>query len=111
MLRLIFDNGLDVYTSIELQNELKEVLGRKKFSKYLNFPLTKYIAFHNKLSRKIHTTKIIDHIPDPKDNFLFDLAIVAKASCIVTGDKLLLNLKKVHNVKVISLSEFKKTWI
>ena len=108
LLELIFNNDLEVFTSNELQNELQEVLSRSKFKKYLNAPIENYIAFHRKVATKISPSKVIDFIPDPKDNFLFDLAIAADAGYVITGDKILLALKKVYKVQVISLSAFKK---
>lgn len=95
LLKLIFNNDLEVFTSKELQNELQEVLSRSKFKKYLNAPIEKYIAFHRKVATKINASKIIDFIPDPKDNFLFDLAVAADAGYVITGDKILLSLKEV----------------
>jgi hypothetical protein len=51
-------------------------------------------------SRKVKLCK------DPRDNFLLELAQEAKADFIVSGDKLVLELKKYKNTKIISPKEF-----
>lgn len=48
-----------------------------------------------------------DGSPDPKDNYLFDLAIQYDATQLDTGEKRLLEMKKAGGVIIISLAEFK----
>ncbi len=43
---------------------------------------------------------------DPKDNFLISLAIDGKASYLLTGDKDLLELKKIEKTAIITLAEY-----
>jgi len=45
--------------------------------------------------------------PDPKDDYLFDLALQFEADYLITGDKKLLAMESVENVQVISLRDFK----
>jgi predicted nucleic acid-binding protein len=47
---------------------------------------------------------------DPKDNKIIEAAIAGKAKFIVTGDTHhLLPLKKIENIKIVSVKEFLKT--
>ena len=46
---------------------------------------------------------------DPKDNIIIEAAITGNAKYIVTGDaRHLLPLKKVGNIKIVSVNEFLK---
>ncbi|QQS30547.1 MAG: putative toxin-antitoxin system toxin component, PIN family [Sphingobacteriales bacterium] len=87
--RLILDNDLTIYRSEKLTQELTEVISRKKFSGYLSLPIINYISFYKSLTKNIKPKIVYGNSPDPNDNFLFELAIAAKATHIVTGDKIL----------------------
>ena len=67
-------------------SELKEVITRKKF-KSKNFNIEKLVDFYNGITEFCETTPLFTDCPDPKDNFLFDLAIQGKANYLVSGDK------------------------
>ena len=65
--------------------ELEDVLSRKKFQKYeINFDRT--IAFYKNLTEFCETQALFKDCPDPKDNFLFDLALQGDAKYLVSGD-------------------------
>ena len=100
---------LKIFTSDALIDELKEVIERRKISKYLIAPSKEYIDFHkNSCTRIKHVKTFYQGLPDADDNFLIDLALEAKASFIVTGDKKLLEVKRVLGVQFISLNSFEK---
>ena len=103
---LIIDKNLLVHTSEELIKELEDVLSRKKFKKYLSLPIKEYIDFHKELCILYKTKPVSTECPDPKDNFLYDLAIQSKSKYIVTGDKVLL-LQNHPKFNFISLIQFK----
>lgn len=105
---LVVDNELIVYSSKELVEELTEVLGRKKFVKYLSLKVEDYIDLHKDLVDMVETEAVYFQCPDPKDNFLFDLALQSNTKIIVTGDKVLLNLENVEGIAIISLTAFKE---
>ncbi len=106
LVTIILDNDLSVYTSQTLIDELTEVLSRKKFAKYLTLPIQEYVAFHSSLTILIETEALYQSSPDPKDNFLFDLAFKTNCEALVTGDKKLLELDSIDNVAIITLSDF-----
>ena len=87
--------------------ELREVLTRQKFQKY-NFNVEKLLYFYTQISEFVKTTPQFTDCPDPKDNFLFDLAIQGKADFLVSGDKKVLETPlKSESIKVRSLTAFK----
>src|SRR5262249_21169876 len=51
-------------------------------------------------SRRLHI------LTDEPDNRLLECALMGKASCIVTGDKHMLKLKRYEGVSMIRLAEF-----
>jgi uncharacterized protein len=104
---LILDNDLVVLTSKELVDELTEVLGRKKFGKYLTLPVSEYVSIHLDLTSPVGTVAKFDESPDPKDNFLFDIALQHRARYLVTGDRKLLAMQRVKPVEVVSLTTFR----
>jgi hypothetical protein len=105
---LVIENDLTVYSSERLIAELEEVLARPEISQHLSLPLEDYVNFHRNLAEVSRVNYAFRGSPDPKDDFLFDLALSADATHLVTNDKLLLGLGQVRNVKVISLLELMK---
>ncbi len=105
---IIFENNLIVYSSERLIAELEDVLGRPQIASHLTLPIAEYVDFHREITDVTGVNYAFRGSPDPKDDFLFDLALSAEATHIVTNDKPLLGLGQVRNVKVISLSEFLK---
>ena len=88
--------------------ELRDVLSRKKIQKY-NVDVEKTLAFYINLTEFCETKPLFKDCPDPKDNFLFDLAIQGNADYLVSGDKKVLEtLLKSENLKLISLTAFKQ---
>ena len=89
-------------------SELKEVITRKKF-KSKNFNIEKLIDFYNGITEFCETEPLFKGCPDPKDNFLFDLAIQGKANYLVSGDKKVLETQFKSNTLILTtLAEFKE---
>ena len=87
--------------------ELREVLSRKKFQKY-KVDVDKTIAFYINLTEFCETEPLFKDCLDPKDNFLFDLAIQGKADYLVSGDKKVLETHLINkNLKVTTLASFR----
>jgi putative PIN family toxin of toxin-antitoxin system len=102
----VIDKGFEVFISIELINELEDVLQRQKFRKYLKKPPVDFVnavaQFGNLIEPKFQNIKS----PDAKDDYLFCLAL-ASESIIVSGDKSLINWENAP-VQVITLATFFK---
>lgn len=105
---LVFDYKLTLLSSPALADELAEVLSRRKFIKYLTLPVDDYVAFHHSLTTRLYPKIRFTDSPDPKDNFLFDLAIQYRAGYLVTGDRKLLAMPPLKQVQVISLTAFRE---
>lgn len=103
----VLENDFEVFISIELITELQDVLQREKFKKYLKESPVEFsnavAQFGNLIKPEFH--KI--NSPDPKDDYLFSLALSSK-SIIVSGDKALVNWKNAP-VKIITLATFLKS--
>ncbi len=105
---LIFSDKIQIIYSEKLLNEFIEVTQRDKFRKFislddleviLNF-LGDFAIFVENIEKKYTLCR------DLKDNFLLDLAVTAKADFLVTGDKDLLEIKTLENVRIISPTDF-----
>ncbi|MCL2651631.1 MAG: putative toxin-antitoxin system toxin component, PIN family [Candidatus Azobacteroides sp.] len=89
-------------------SELKEVITRKKF-KSKNFKVEKLIEFYNGITEFCATKPLFKDCPDPKDNFLFDLAIQGKANYLVSGDKKVLETRLKSKALILTtLTSFKE---
>ncbi len=94
--------------SEETLNEFIKVLHYPKFSlteeeiEYLLqfeiLPYSKIVEVTFKFDKEI--------CPDKDDLKFLELAVSAKADYIITGDKDLLNLKKINKIKILSPKEF-----
>jgi len=108
LLAMSFKNNVTFLPSIPSIAELKEVLSRKKFAKY-DFDFEEIISLYTDISEFCETKPVFKDCPDPKDNFLFDLAIQGNADYLVSGDtKVLETPLKNETIKVINLTAFKE---
>ena len=107
IIELIKNNDVFFYRSEELISELKDVINRPKFSKYFPNGTQEYILFVERFSKLFLTQAIFDQCPDPKDNYLFDLAYQSHSNFLVSGDKKVLAVPVKQPLKLLSLSAFK----
>lgn len=104
------ENEITLFTCTALTNEFEEVLSRKKFKKYVTPPISKYVSVHKKIAHLVDIDYSFTGSPDPKDDFLFDLAEHTKATHLVTGDKKLWDFSY-KRLQIISHTDFKKLFI
>jgi len=104
---MIENNNVFFYRSIELILELVEVINRPKFAKYFSNGTKDHIAFVEQVAELFHTQPVFDLCPDPKDNYLFDLAYQSKSNYLVSEDKKVLSTPVKQSLKTRSLSGFK----
>lgn len=100
---------LQVAVSKELKKELNQVLKKP----YINRILEDQKSIKPILGRLFNKAVMIYpesinevSFPDEKDHFLLELAVTAKSEIIVTGDKELLNVKKVRNIQILNPKQF-----
>jgi len=107
LIKLRRENNVLFLRSLPSMAELKSVVSRKKFQKN-NFNVDKLMRFYIGISNFCATMPQFNDCPDPKDNFLFDLAIQGKADFLVSGDKKVLETPlRSESIKVRNLTAFK----
>ena len=102
-------NG-EVLLSLDLLEELNEVLGRKKFNRYVtNEEREEFLETLIERAVLIEIVENIQECRDPKDDKVLELALNGEAQYIITGDRDLLVLNPFRNVRVITVEDFLKT--
>ncbi|MDO4683576.1 MAG: putative toxin-antitoxin system toxin component, PIN family [Lautropia sp.] len=98
----------DVAASDETLVEVHEVLNRPKFDRYLSaFQRLQYLRAYREAVVLIEVRTHITDSPDPKDNKFLALALDARATLLVSGDKKdLLALSPYRGVRILSVAEF-----
>jgi len=98
--------------SAPVLSEFKEVVFRKKFDKYfLNNEERREAIESLEINALVFSPKIkINACRDPKDDKFLELAIVAEASCIITGDQDLLVLHPFNGISILSATDFLKSF-
>lgn len=99
------DSNLGI--SEPLLREFMEVLWRPKFDKYFTeAERTEVISEVLKYCVHFLPTKKINTSSDPDDNMILELALTAKADCIISGDPHLLILNPFRDIPIMSASDF-----
>lgn len=94
-------------TSLTLLNELRAVLSRPKFDRYL--PRDERDLFLVALIRDSILVEIGERITvcrDPKDDHVLELAVSGQATCIASGDKDLLALHPFRGIPILKPADF-----
>ncbi|MEP6628055.1 MAG: putative toxin-antitoxin system toxin component, PIN family [Ginsengibacter sp.] len=96
-----------IVESIETLNEFCDVFIRAKFDKYISFDKRlKIINDFMEIAIPQKITETIIDCRDSKDNKFLELAVAAKASCIITGDKDLLVLHPFRGIPILNSTDF-----
>ena len=107
----IAEKGIILYSKSTLA-ELREVLNRRKFDKYLQIEeRQKFLIKFFDTSRRILIQETISICRDAKDNKFLELAVNGDAKFIITGDQDLLILNPFRGINIITpellVSEFR----
>jgi len=95
--------------SQELIEEFIEVANRPKFKNYfVKSDLLILLESIEEYADYIDVTTRLKLCRDDKDNFLLSLSIDSKAKYLITGDKDLLDLKKIKGTEIITIAGFLK---
>jgi uncharacterized protein len=99
---------LILFASTDTLDELKHKLNSQKFATYgiTQTDIDDFVAFYEQAVLVITINQKVSLSRDPKDNMFLELAQAVAANYIVTGDKDLLDLKKIKDTKIIKPSEF-----
>lgn len=108
-LEAVYDGKVRMVISPEMLIELEDVLSRPKFN-YNISQIRKMMTVIVQASIIVEPDTKLDLVKkDPKDNMIIEAAMSGNAKYIITGDTHhLLPLKKVGNIKIISVNEFLK---
>ena len=102
------ENG-SVLISLEMLEELNEVLGRKKFDRYLTIEeREEFLATFVERTVLIEIVVNVQACRDPKDDKVLDLTLNGDADYIITGDRDLLVLHPFCGVQIVTVENFLK---
>jgi len=98
---ILEDELLEILLDKTLFGEIREVINRPKFSKYVSKDqIADFLKLLLERSLFINTKAIITFSPDPKDDFLLALCKDGQADYLLTGNKIdLLDLKQFGKTK------------
>lgn len=87
--------------------ELSEVLGRKKFDRYVTREeREQFLAMLLSEATLVEITDAVHLCRDPKDDKFLELVVSGNASCLVTGDQDLLVLHPFRSVPILTAAQF-----
>lgn len=104
VLRLALDRKIQLVTSEVLLVELQEVIS-KKFPQ-LGSKLPLIMKRIRKRSQIVQPKESLNISRDKDDNRVLEAAIEGECTYIITGDKDLLDLKQLKNVKILTAEQF-----
>ena len=101
-------NNIEVFTTDELVDELRDVLNRPKFKKQFPYPVSDFANLHLAACTSIKIRTKFTGFSDKDDNFLFDLALKTGAHFLITSDKLLLAYEPEFELKIMTFNKFRQ---
>ena len=108
VLRYALANG-DVLLSLQILEELNEVLGREKFNRYVTSEeREEFLAGLVERAALVEIVENVQECRDPKDDKILELAWNGKAQYIITGDKDLLVLHPFRGIAIVPTDELLK---
>ena len=106
---ILTDGTVSIVMTDILQQEIMTVASRPKFARYFApEACDRLLAFLRARSEDYPLGDIPQRCRDPKDDYLLELARVADAYILVTGDKDLTDLLQFGRCQIMTLAEFKK---
>lgn len=98
----------EIITDNALFRELSLVIFRPKFSRFVSASQIKnFLELLHERSLHFETTSVVQHSPDPKDDFLLALCQDSGSEYLITGNKRdLLDLRSFGKTEILSLTQF-----
>jgi putative PIN family toxin of toxin-antitoxin system len=97
----------EVLLSVELLEELSDVLGREKFDRFVTSEeRDEFLETFVERAMLVEVIERVQECRDPRDDKILELALNGQAEYIVSGDKDLLVLNPFRTVKIITAEEF-----
>ena len=106
---ILTDGTVSIVMTDILRQEIMTVASRPKFARYFApEACDRLLAFLRARSEDYPLGDVPQRCRDPKDDYLLELARVADADILVTGDKDLTDLLQFGRCQIMTLAEFKK---
>ena len=107
-LRQIFvTSRYELAISDMLIDEILRVTARPKFARYFNMDKVKtFVQFLEESAMKFRIDNIPQRCRDPKDDFLLELAVIADADILLSGDSDLTDMKQIGHCQIMTVAEF-----
>jgi len=97
----------EIIVSPDTFTELSEVLGRKKFDRYVTSDdRDRFLGMMLSEATVIEIKVTVQACRDPKDDKFLELAVNGNAACVVTGDQDLLALHPFQGIPILSPAQF-----
>lgn len=104
---LLFTDKVRLLFCTELIAEIQQTITKPKLRKYFETnAIEEMLSAFEPFIDLIEVESVITVCRDPKDNFLLALAKDGKADYLLTGDKDLLELKKIGKTKIKTITGF-----
>lgn len=104
---LLFSKQCILIFSNELLEEFLDVARRPKFRRFFSpSDIEAILETIDEYAELVKVSTTINVCRDPKDNFLLSLAIDGNADYLLTGDKDLLDLIKLGETEIITITNF-----
>ncbi len=102
----LVENGT-ILVSLDALEELADVLGRKKFDRYLpEEQRLDFIHRYLEISELVRIDEPITACRDPKDDKFLELAVNGNADYVITGDRDLLVLSPFRGIGIVTPKDF-----
>jgi putative PIN family toxin of toxin-antitoxin system len=104
---IIFSRKSILIFSQELLDEFLEVARRPKFKRFFSISdIEEILEIMEEYAEFVKIQTPIKICRDPKDNFLLSLSVDGSADFLLTGDKDLLELTKIGETTILTISDF-----
>ena len=108
-IRYALQNG-NILFSLELIEEIDEVLSRAKFRKYItDQEREEFLDSFIDRGILIEVVDVVNECRDAKDDKILELSLSGKADLIISGDKDLLVLNPFRSIQIQSVDQFLKS--
>jgi uncharacterized protein len=107
ILRKVFNGEIKIISSQEILTEFFNVLTREKFKSVKRSDIGRFSILILETFEMVETKTKVDLIKeDPDDNMVLECALDGGADLIVSGDKHLLGLERVGDIRIMTSRNF-----
>lgn len=97
----------EVVVSVEMIDELADVLSRGKFDRYVSVhDREEFVRRVLQVTTVVTVLSEVEDCRDPKDNYLLALALDSESGCVISGDNDLVELGPWRGIPIVTPSAF-----